>query len=40
MHSPQHACNELVDTVALFNKWHERGDAALVVRRGTEMGEY
>jgi hypothetical protein len=39
VHSPKHACDELVNTVTLLYKGYERRDAAFVVVGASEMGE-
>lgn len=39
MHSSQHACDKLVDTIALLDQRNKSRNSALVVRASSEMGE-
>ena len=40
MHGPHHACDKFIDSIALLNKWHQRGDSTFIVCSTTEMREY
>ena len=39
VHGSQHACDELVDSIAFRDERNERRDTALVVRSGLEVRE-
>lgn len=39
MHCSQHACNELVDTIALLHERYQRRNSALIVSTRLEMRE-
>lgn len=39
MHCAEHTGNELINTIALLNQWHQRSDPTFVVRPASEVGK-